>query len=189
MAGKKVKTQHTFREGTLEGHSGTLLWKTLVGHSCRTLLVGDALVQILWVTQSEHSCGILSCNTLVVRHRLDLIRCNNVTPNLADTVPNPAPQATERLHHRVSLAHGHGLTRTHFPPKPRKTAWRSDITDVISPHSVPILQPAPKRLQTSFGLQSCQLCGYPLAWGPRSKENKLTLPNLRASSLISSSPH
>ena len=30
-----------------------------------------------------------------------------------------------------------GLTQAHFPPRPRKTAWRSDITNVIWPHGVP----------------------------------------------------
>ena len=27
--------------------------------------------------------------------------------------------------------------RKHFPPRPRKTAWHSDITNVIWPHGVP----------------------------------------------------
>ena len=32
-----------------------------------------------------------------------------------------------------SFPQWHGLTQAHFPPRPRKTAWHSDITDVISP--------------------------------------------------------
>ena len=31
----------------------------------------------------------------------------------------------------------HGATQTHFPPRPRKSAWRCDITNVISPHGLP----------------------------------------------------
>ena len=31
----------------------------------------------------------------------------------------------------------HGATQTHFPPRPRKSAWRCNITNVISPHGLP----------------------------------------------------
>ena len=30
----------------------------------------------------------------------------------------------------------HGASPTHFPPRPRKSAWHCDITDVISPHGL-----------------------------------------------------
>ena len=30
----------------------------------------------------------------------------------------------------------HGATQTRFPPRPRKSAWHCDITDVISPHGL-----------------------------------------------------
>ena len=30
----------------------------------------------------------------------------------------------------------HGATQTHFPPRPRKSAWHLDITDVIPPHGL-----------------------------------------------------
>ena len=32
----------------------------------------------------------------------------------------------------------HGATQTHFPPRPRKSQWRCDITNVILPHGLPI---------------------------------------------------
>ena len=56
----------------------------------------------------------------------------------------------------------HSATQTHFPPRPRKSQWHcdttnvvsphrpphtrrhSDITDVILPHRLPLLSPAPK---------------------------------------------
>ena len=31
----------------------------------------------------------------------------------------------------------HGVTRTHFPPRPRKSAWRCDIANAILPHVLP----------------------------------------------------
>ena len=31
----------------------------------------------------------------------------------------------------------HGAAQTHFPPRPRKSQWRCDITNVISPHGLP----------------------------------------------------
>ena len=62
----------------------------------------------------------------------------------------------------------HGATQTHFPPRPRKSQWhitnvlghtvcphtrrRSDITDVISPHRLPLLTPA---LKGSFPHDIC----------------------------------
>ena len=36
-----------------------------------------------------------------------------------------------------SFPQWHGLTQAHFPPRPHKTAWHSDITNVIWPHGVP----------------------------------------------------
>ena len=32
----------------------------------------------------------------------------------------------------------HGATQTHFPPRPRNSQWHCDITNVISPHGLPI---------------------------------------------------
>ena len=34
----------------------------------------------------------------------------------------------------------HGATQTHFPPRPRKSQWHCNITNVISPHGLPIHQ-------------------------------------------------
>ena len=31
----------------------------------------------------------------------------------------------------------HGLAQTRFPPRPRKAAWRCDVTDALSPRCVP----------------------------------------------------
>ena len=31
----------------------------------------------------------------------------------------------------------HGATQTHFPPRPRKSQWRCDITNFASPHGLP----------------------------------------------------
>ena len=43
--------------------------------------------------------------------------------------------ATRRVYASMFRApQWHGATQTHFPPRPRKSAWHSDITDVISPH-------------------------------------------------------
>ena len=39
----------------------------------------------------------------------------------------------------------HGATQTHFPPRPRKSPWRSDITGVISTHRVSQTHPAHQR--------------------------------------------
>ena len=36
-----------------------------------------------------------------------------------------------------SFPQWHGLKQARFPPRPRKTAWRSDITNIIWPHGVP----------------------------------------------------
>ena len=30
----------------------------------------------------------------------------------------------------------HGAAQTHFPPRPRKSAWHCDITNLISPHGL-----------------------------------------------------
>ena len=46
--------------------------------------------------------------------------------------------ATSRIYASMFRApQWHGATQTHFPPRPRKSAWRCDITDVISPHGLP----------------------------------------------------
>ena len=46
--------------------------------------------------------------------------------------------ATRRVNTSVfSFPQWHGATQTHFPPRPRKTAWQSGITNVVSPHGVP----------------------------------------------------
>ena len=46
--------------------------------------------------------------------------------------------ATRRVYTSVFRApRWHGATQTHFPPRPRKSAWHCDITDVISPHGLP----------------------------------------------------
>ena len=52
-------------------------------------------------------------------------------------VPARSP-ATRRVYTSMFRApQWHGATQTHFPPRPRKSAWRCDITNVISPHGLP----------------------------------------------------
>ena len=42
------------------------------------------------------------------------------------------PPATRRVYTSMFRApQWHGVTQTHFPPRPRKSAWHCDITDVI----------------------------------------------------------
>ena len=46
--------------------------------------------------------------------------------------------ATRRVYTSMFRApQWHGATQTHFPPRPRKSKWRCDITNVISPHGLP----------------------------------------------------
>ena len=48
------------------------------------------------------------------------------------------PPATRRVYTSVFRApQWHGATQTHFPPRPRKSAWHCGIADVISPHGLP----------------------------------------------------
>ena len=66
-----------------------------------------------------HSCG----TTLVVGHS-----CG--TPLLGHSCRSPA---TCRVYTSMFRApQWHGATETHFPPRPRKSAWHCDITNVIS---------------------------------------------------------
>ena len=50
----------------------------------------------------------------------------------------PLTSDTPRLHTSMFRAPlWHGATQTHFPPRPRKSAWHCDITNVMSPHGPP----------------------------------------------------
>ena len=87
---------------TLVGHScGSLLWDTLTRHCCETLLwdtlVGHSYGTLLWDTLLGHSCGTLL--------------------SLTSDMP--------RLHQHVCPRQRHSATQTHFPPRPRKSAWHS----------------------------------------------------------------
>ena len=46
--------------------------------------------------------------------------------------------ATRRVYASLFRApQWHGATQTHFPPRPRKSQWHCDITNVASPHGLP----------------------------------------------------
>ena len=50
---------------------------------------------------------------------------------------SPSP-ATRRVYTNMFRApQWHGATRTHFPPRPRKSAWHCDLTNALSPHALP----------------------------------------------------
>ena len=82
-----------------------------MGHSCCGTLLWDTLVV-------GHSYGTLLWDTLVGRS------CRS--------------PATRRIYTSMFRApRWHGASQTRFPPRPRKSAWHCDITDVISPHGPP----------------------------------------------------
>ena len=117
LVGHSCRTLWTLFRDTLVAHScRTLLWVTLTGNSCRKLLwdtlVGHSYRTLLWDTLLEHFCGTLLLLTG------DMLRLQVYTSMFR------APQ-------------WHGATQTHFPPRPRKSAWHCDITNVISPHGLP----------------------------------------------------
>ena len=80
----------------------------------------------------------------------------------------PLTSHTPRLHQHALRYPWHGATQTHFPPKPRKSQWHCDITNVLWPHFAlqlcklfpallfytnwPLLSPAPK---SSFPYYNC----------------------------------
>ena len=113
------------------GHScGTLLWDTLAGDSCASLLrdtlVGNSCGTLLWDTLVGHSC----CGTFLLWDALLGHSCGTL---LSRRLP-----ATRRVYTSMFRApQWHGASQTHFPPMPLKSAWRCDITDVISPHGPP----------------------------------------------------
>ena len=92
-------------------------------------------------------------NTDVIWPRAQQTRCNNVTPKPHEWTPPiiPLPSDTPSLHQRGFLPPiWHGLTQTHFPPTPRKTAWQRHrkrhfatrcATDWFSSHSSQKLLP------------------------------------------------
>ena len=63
---------------------------------------------------------------------VSLTRYDDVTQSLVDTANHPAPSDTQRLRKHVFRSRWHGAAQTHFPPRPRKAAWHSDITDVYN---------------------------------------------------------
>ena len=70
--------------------------------------------------------------------------CHTVCPHtrsnpITQYRQSPRSPATRRVYTSMFRAppQWHGATQTHFPPRPRKSAWRCDITNVISPHGLP----------------------------------------------------
>ena len=118
------------------------MWDTLVGH-CRTLL---------WITLVESSSGPLFWDTLDTANHPAHQRHAAFTPACFALTSGTAPQSAHTLEANIShdttnhpahqrraafmpacFAQWHGATQTHFPPRPRKSAWRCDIANVISP--------------------------------------------------------
>ena len=57
-----------------------------------------------------------------------------------DTTNHPAhcSPATRRDYASLSRAfQWHGATQTHFPPRPRKSQWHCNITNIVLPHGLP----------------------------------------------------
>ena len=135
------------------GHS--LVWKTLAGYSCVTLLLGatdsrrfciGALSLPQWHRHMEMHFSpkprktawrIDIANIIWPRGALQT-RYSHATPSLVDTASHPAPQRHDEFTlARGPFPYGTDPRKRTFPPRPRKTAWHSDITDVIWPHGVP----------------------------------------------------
>ena len=73
--------------------------------------------------------------TDVIRHTVCPHTGSNPITRYRQSSHSPA---TRRVYTSMFRApQWHGATQTHFPPRPRKSAWHCDITDVISPHGLP----------------------------------------------------
>ena len=148
---------------TLAGHSyRKLLWDTLMGHS-ETLLLRDTLTGHSCGTVG-HSCrSLATCRVYTSMFRAPQwhgasqthfpprARKSTWPCDITDVIPphgrhilekritgyhqSSRSPATRRLYTSMFRApQWHGATQTHFPPRPRKSAWHCDITNVISPH-------------------------------------------------------
>ena len=73
--------------------------------------------------------------TDVIRHTVCPHTRSNPVTRYRQSSRSPA---TRRVYTSMFRApQWHGATRTHFPPRSRKSAWHCDITDVFSPHGLP----------------------------------------------------
>ena len=81
--------------------------------------------------KSEWHCDI----TDIIRHTVCPHTRSNPITRYRQSSRSPA---TRRVYTSMFRApQWHGATQTHFPPRPRKSAWHCNITDVISPHGLP----------------------------------------------------
>ena len=141
---------------TLVGHSyGTLLWGTLVGRSCRILfwvtLVGSSKLLRGTLDATNHpahqrhaaftpACFALPSGAAPRKRTFHQGRANPngaATSRPYHTIPQiiPLTSDTPRLHQPVSRS---PVARRHFPPRPCKSQWHCNITNVTSPHGLPI---------------------------------------------------
>ena len=66
--------------------------------------------------------------------------------------------ATRRVYTSMFRAlEWHGATQTHFPPRPCKSAWHCDITNVISPRCVYVSRSAPRKHSTNKSARRCDI--------------------------------
>ena len=124
---------------------GTLLWDTLlytlVGRSCRSPAACRVYTGIFRGTLRAPQWHGASQTHFRPRPRKSAWHCDitNATSPLEanishDTTNHPAHQRYAAL---TPAPQWHGATQTHFPPRPRKSAWHCDITNVTSPHGPP----------------------------------------------------
>ena len=69
-----------------------------------------------------------------------------------ETANHPAHQRhdTPHLHQHVLRSSWRGAMQTHFPPRPRKSQWHCNITNVIWPHVLPIHYKSRERFVRDF---------------------------------------
>ena len=146
---------------SLVGHScGSLLWVTLVGSSCEALL-WDALDTTNHPAHQRHAAFTPACFALPsgTAPRKRTFHQGRANPNGTATsrtsrrhtvCPDTRSKHVTRYHkssrspatRRVYASmfrapQWHGATQTHFPPRPRKSQWHCNITNVASPHGLP----------------------------------------------------
>ena len=96
---------------------------TRPGHTCPIFIHGDGVEYATRDSLMTWSWGSL-LNTR-----------SNPTTRYRQSSRSPA---TRRVYTSMFRApQWHGATQRHFPPRPRKSAWHCDITNVISPHVLP----------------------------------------------------